>query len=87
MIMNKPITIGIIQSKILNNTQSNLEKALNMAEEAAKKGAKIICLPELFLSPYFCQGPKDKKNFNLAENLESGYSTIGIFANSSLICL
>jgi N-carbamoylputrescine amidase len=69
MIMNKPITIGIIQSKILNNTQSNLEKALNMAEEAAKKGAKIICLPELFLSPYFCQGPKDKKNFNLAENI------------------
>jgi len=33
----------------------NLSRALVMAEEAAKKGADVICLPELFRTPYFPQ--------------------------------
>ena len=37
-------------------------------KEANKKKAKVICLPELFLSNYFCQQEKHS-NFNLAEKI------------------
>lgn len=44
----------------------NLKKAVYKIEEAAGKGAKVICLPELFRSQYFCQH-EDAANFDLAE--------------------
>ena len=37
------------------NSEDNLERAMAKVDEAAKRGAKIICLPELFRSQYFCQ--------------------------------
>ena len=42
-----------------------MNTAIKKIKEAVKK-AKIICLPELFLSNYFCQQEKHS-NFNLAE--------------------
>ncbi len=36
-----------------SEVSDNLEKAVRMSEEAASKGADIICLPELFTTPYF----------------------------------
>ena len=36
--------------------------------EAAKQGAQIVCLPELFRSQYFCQA-EDHANFALAEEI------------------
>jgi len=45
---------------------ANLKKAIGRIGEAAKKGARIVCLPELFRSQYFCQN-EDIKNFTLAE--------------------
>ncbi len=44
----------------------NLEKALTRIEEAAARGAKVICLQELFRSRYFCQS-EEARNFDLAE--------------------
>ncbi len=44
----------------------NLKKAMGKIEDAAGKGAKVICLPELFRSQYFCQH-EDAANFDLAE--------------------
>src|SRR5439155_4393768 len=44
--------------------------------EAAGQGAKIICLPELFRSQYFCQS-EDHKNFGLAEEIP-GRSTSAV---------
>ncbi len=68
--MNKKIvTIGLIQSKVSADAAANLIKTEEMIRQAAQKGAQIVCLPELFLSPYFCQGPKDKNNFKLAETV------------------
>ncbi|MGA9640179.1 MAG: nitrilase-related carbon-nitrogen hydrolase, partial [Terriglobales bacterium] len=32
----------------------NLAKALNRVAEAAKRGAHVVCLPELFQTQYFC---------------------------------
>jgi N-carbamoylputrescine amidase len=43
-----------------------LEHCVNLIREAAKRGADVICTPELFLSPYFCQST-DLRNFDLAE--------------------
>lgn len=43
--------------------EENLAKALAMTEDAARQGAQIVCLPELFLSPYFCQKPANQSAF------------------------
>lgn len=44
----------------------NLEKAIVKVREAAKNGAQIVCLQELFRSLYFCD-VEDYENFKLAE--------------------
>ena len=49
-------------------TDENLKKAVDRIEKAAKKGAKVICLPELFSTKYFCQ-TENIKNFDLAETI------------------
>jgi N-carbamoylputrescine amidase len=45
---------------------ANLESAIAHIREAAKRGAQIVCLPELFCAQYFCQR-EDIKLFDLAE--------------------
>jgi N-carbamoylputrescine amidase len=46
--------------------EENLDNAIKKIREAAKKGAQIVCLQELFLSLYFCD-VEDYENFKLAE--------------------
>ncbi len=46
--------------------KENLAKAIERIREAAKKGAQIVCLQELFTSLYFCD-VEDYENFKLAE--------------------
>ncbi|PYS65126.1 MAG: acyltransferase [Acidobacteria bacterium] len=60
------VTIGLIQMSCGPEPGANLKKAIGRIGEAAKKGARIVCLPELFRSQYFCQN-EDIKNFTLAE--------------------
>lgn len=62
----KPYTIGLLQFKSEQNRDKNLDKALRMLKEAKKMGVEVACLPELFLSDYFCQS-EDINTFNLAE--------------------
>jgi predicted amidohydrolase len=51
--MSREINIGIIQMESkLGDVEFNTTKALNLIEEACKKGADIICLPELFSTGY-----------------------------------
>ena len=50
---NKKIKVGLVQSKATDNLQFNLEKNLKMVEQVAKNGAEIICLQELYKTPYF----------------------------------
>ncbi|NNF03074.1 MAG: carbon-nitrogen hydrolase [Rhodothermales bacterium] len=49
------VTVGLVQMKCVPDRATNLRVAETGIREAAKKGASIICLPELFLGPYFCQ--------------------------------
>ncbi len=66
--MIKKVKIGIIQSKISDNFKKNLISAIKNIKKAASKKAKIICMPELFLSSYFCQ-TESHSNFKLAEKI------------------
>src|SRR5205823_12106953 len=45
---------------------ANLEKAIAKVAEAARAGARLVCLPELFRSLYFAQR-EDAALFDLAE--------------------
>jgi agmatine deiminase len=60
---NKFVTIGLVQSKVSANQQANLKKTIALVEKAAKKGAKIICLQELYKTIYFPQYTKSNKDF------------------------
>ena len=66
--MSKKTKIAILQTKVSNNEKLNIKNSINKIKLAAKKKAKIICLPELFLSPYFCQTENHSK-FKLAEKI------------------
>lgn len=68
--------VGLIQIKVSKNPADNLNKAIAWIEKAAKRGANVICLPELFRSQYFCQ-KEDIENFDLAEPIP-GQSTEAI---------
>ena len=46
----------------------NLARAQAHVREAARQGATVVCLPELFLSRYFCQ-TEDADTFALAESV------------------
>ncbi len=48
-------TVAAIQMKMTGNPAENLARAEALVREAAKKGANIALLPELFERPYFCQ--------------------------------
>ncbi|MCG7844673.1 MAG: carbon-nitrogen hydrolase [Methanomassiliicoccales archaeon] len=50
---NHMLKIGLVQMAMSSDVESNLAKAVGMAEEAARDGAGIICLPELFTTLYF----------------------------------
>ena len=64
-----PFTIGLIQMRMGKDPKANLDKACAMLEQAAAKGVQVACLPELFLTEYFCQ-TITQDNFNLAEPLD-----------------
>ena len=60
------IRVGLVQMRCVSSPEENLKTAIRMIREAAAKGAKVVCLPELFLSEYFCQS-EDHEYFKLAE--------------------
>ena len=41
-------TVGLVQLDVGPNTRRNVEKAVRLCERAARRGADVICLPELF---------------------------------------
>lgn len=47
-----------LQFAMSNDTENNITKAIEMVRIAAKNGAKLILLPELFSLPYFCKTQK-----------------------------
>jgi N-carbamoylputrescine amidase len=60
------VKVGLIQMSCEQKPEANLRKAISRIGEAAKRGAQIVCLQELFRSQYFCQ-TEDIELFKLAE--------------------
>jgi N-carbamoylputrescine amidase len=58
--------VGLVQMRCGEDPRRNLEHAIEGIEEAARRGARIVCLQELFRSPYPCQS-EDGDRFDLAE--------------------
>lgn len=58
--------IGVVQMHCGPDPDQNLEHAAELVANAAKEGAQVICLPELFRAQYFCQR-EDTALFDLAE--------------------
>jgi N-carbamoylputrescine amidase len=61
-------TVGLVQMAASSDSKANLQRAVSFAEQAAELGAKVVCLPELFRSQYFCQ-KEDPALFDLAESV------------------
>lgn len=68
MTVNAPIHISLIQMSMSNDMRANLNKATEKIKLAAQEGAELICLPELFRSPYFCT--KEENDFAYLEPLQ-----------------
>jgi N-carbamoylputrescine amidase len=60
--------IGLIQMSCVPDTAANLDKAADRVREAARAGANVICLPELFRAQYFCQR-EEHALFDTAESI------------------
>src|ERR1700719_473639 len=60
------VTIALLQMTCAPEPRLNLEKAIAKIDEAAKRGAHLVCTQELFRSHYPCQ-TEDPKFFDLAE--------------------
>jgi N-carbamoylputrescine amidase len=58
--------VALVQMAMSADPKANLDLACAKVREAAGMGANIVCLPELFRSPYFCQ-KEDAALFDLAE--------------------
>ncbi|MFZ0660017.1 MAG: nitrilase-related carbon-nitrogen hydrolase, partial [Candidatus Binataceae bacterium] len=60
------IVLGLVQMSCSADPAANLNKAIARIEEAAARGAQVVCLQELFRSHYPCQ-TEDPVRFDLAE--------------------
>jgi len=62
------VTVGLIQTSVSEDLNQNLRKAVSKVEQAIARGAKIICLQELYRTRYFPQWEM-KDVFGLAETI------------------
>ena len=69
----RSVQIGLVQMSCGADVAANRTKAMVRIEEAAAKGAQVICLQELFTSLYFCD-VENYDNFGLAEAIPDGPS-------------
>jgi len=58
--------VGVVQMRCEPDHARNLSHALDAISDAAREGAEVVCLPELFRTPYLCQS-EDPARFDWAE--------------------
>src|SRR5664280_1335888 len=80
-----PYQIALVQMAMSADPAANLDAACAKIREAASRGAKVVCLPELFRSPYFCQ-KEDASLFAMAESIPGpGTEALGCEARRSSV--
>jgi len=77
--------VGLVQMSCGPDPDANLEKAAERVREAARQGADVVCLPELFRAQYFCQR-EDIALFDLAEPIPGpGTERLGAVAREEKV--
>jgi agmatine deiminase len=71
----KSVSVGIVQMGMSQDGEENLGKALRMVAKAAKQGAQVVCLPELFTAPYFAQRQGMKEEAEKYAETVPGHAT------------
>jgi N-carbamoylputrescine amidase len=66
MAKSRKYNVGLVQMRMGPDPEANFAAAIRHIREAARLGAQIVCLPELFRAQYFCQR-EDPHLFDLAE--------------------
>ena len=66
--MSRVRRIGLVQQAVGDDLDRNLARAEAAVRDAASRGAELVCLQELFRTPYFCQR-EDAGLFDLAESI------------------
>jgi N-carbamoylputrescine amidase len=66
--------VGLVQMSATPDPEKNLCHAMDKVREAARRGAHVVCLPELFQTQYFCQR-EDPALFDLAEPIPGPTTT------------
>ncbi len=61
--------VGLVQMAMSGDPAQNTATAAARIAEAAGRGAQVICLPEMYRTPYFCQS-ETHAHFDLAEGLD-----------------
>jgi N-carbamoylputrescine amidase len=69
-----PFTVGIVQDSAGPDWKDNLDRAESLVQEAARQGAQVVCLKELFAAPYFCKVQRADR-FDLAEPIPGRTTT------------
>jgi len=69
------VSLGLVQMRCGEDPADNLARAVSSIEEVARRGAQVVCLPELFRSRYFCQR-EDPGRFALAEPIPGPSSEV-----------
>jgi N-carbamoylputrescine amidase len=67
-VLSEKFRIGLVQMSCGPDPEANLVRASEKIREAARMGAQIVCLQELFRSQYFCR-EEDARLFDLAESI------------------
>ena len=82
---NSKTRVALIQMSCGPDPDANLDKAADRVRQAARQGANVVCLPELFRAQYFCQR-EDIALFDLAEPIP-GPSTerLGVIAREEKV--
>jgi N-carbamoylputrescine amidase len=62
------VKVGLVQTAVTDDVDKNLEKTARFIKQAARKGAEIVCLQELFAYRYFAQ-VKDDRFLEVAESI------------------
>ncbi len=61
-------SVALVQMRMGADPEANFSVALDRIREAAKLGAQVVCLPELFRTQYFCQR-EELALFDLSEEI------------------
>ena len=70
---SRSVRVGLVQTRASTNLERNLSVTEHLIGEGARRGADIVCLAELFATPYFAQ-KMDRRARDLAQPIPSPLS-------------